>query len=151
MKNKLLARYLFYSLNIILPLFFGLFLYLNLRADSYVSVLLNIFIPFPVLSFSVFPEWFVSFLRNYVSDVLWAYSLGCAISLVLGYSRKKILYVILLCSGFVSILEILQKTGIFHGTFDFFDILLEICAVCMALIIIFIFEEAQNEKSDQDS
>lgn len=64
---------------------------------------------------------------------------------VLGYSRKKLLLAAFLCVGFEVLLEFFQKTGLFHGTFDVFDILIEAVAICLALSLIKKYEEVQNE------
>ena len=70
---------------------------------------------------------------------------------VLGYSRKKLLLAAFLCVGFEGLLEVFQKTGLFHGTFDVLDILNEAGIICLALYFIKKYEEAQNEKSSKNS
>lgn len=145
------TRYLFYGFNIAIPLLCGLYLYLALRPDAYVSIFISKFIPLPIFPSSSFQRGIVAVLQNFASDMLWAYSLGFAVMLVLGYSRKNLFSAALLCVGFEVLLEVLQKAGLFHGTFDFLDILLEAITVCLALIHIKMFEEAQNEKSSKNS
>ena len=145
------TRILFYGLNIALPLFFGLYLYLTLRADAYISLFICKFIPLPDFPFVSFPEWAIAFLRNFASDMLWAYSLGFSVMLIMGYSQRKTLFALCLCVGFEVLMEVLQKIGVFHGTFDFLDILLEAISICLALFFINKFEEARNEKGSKST
>lgn len=145
MNRSTRIRYLFYGLNIAIPLLLGLYIYLALRADTYISIIINGFLSLPILPPSIFPRVILAFLRNYASDMLWAYSLGYAVMFVLGYSRKKLLLAAFLCVGFEVLLEFFQKTGLFHGTFDVFDILIEAVAICLALSLIKKYEEVQNE------
>lgn len=151
MKERSSHQHLFYGLNIAIPLILGLFLYLTLRADAYVSIVLSKFISLPAIPYTFFPNWAVAFLRNFAADILWAYALGFAVLFVLGYSPKNLLCGLFLCIGFVVLLEVLQIAGVFHGTFDSFDILLETISVCLALFFIKEYEEAQNEKSSKIS
>ncbi len=151
MNRSTRTRYLFYGLNIAIPLFLGLYIYLALRTDTYISIIINRFLPLPVVPSSYFSRGILAFLRNFASDMLWAYSLGYAVMLVLGYSRKNILLATFLCVGFEVLLEFFQKTGLFHGTFDVFDILIEAAIICLALFLIKKYEEAQNEKSSKNS
>lgn len=151
MRENSSQRYFFYGLNAVIPLVLGLFLYLTLRADAYVSIILSKYISLPSFPYSTFPNWAVVFLRNFASDILWAYSLGFAVMFVLGHSRKNLLCGFFLCIGFEVLLEVFQKAGVFLGTFDFLDILLEAISICLALFIINTFEEAQNEKSSKNS
>ena len=141
MKRNIKIRYLFYGLNIFIPLLFGLFLYLKFRREAYVSQIINKYITFPVISFSFFPRWLIPFFRNFASDILWAYSLGFAVQPIIGYSRKNLLFTFLLCVCFEILLEVLQKIDVFHGTFDLLDIIFEAISVCLSLIIIKNFEE----------
>ncbi len=150
MKDNAVPRHVFYGLNIFIPLLFGAFLYLTLRSDSFLSVFINRYIAFPSFSYSAFPRWLITFLRNFACDILWAYSLSFAVMHILDYCRKNLRHAFILCVCFICLVEAFQKAGIFHGTFDYLDILLEVCSVFIALQLIKKYEEANNEKSSEN-
>ncbi len=149
MNSAVKQRRFFYWLNICIPLLVGLILYLSFRKDAFISVFWGKYLPLPAPLFKSLPEWLSLFLRNYASDILWAYSLGFAIQLVLGRSKRSRLHTLVVCLCFEVILEVLQRFGVIRGTFDYLDILLEACSICLALLVIKVFEEAQNEKNNQ--
>ncbi len=151
MKGKAKFRYLFYGVNIVIPLLIGLLLYVTFRRDAYVSILISKYLNLPALSNSTLPEWLISFFRSFASDILWAYSLGFAVMLTLGYNRRNLVCSFFVCIFFEAFLEVLQKVGILHGTFDDLDILLEAVFICLALFNIKKHEEAQNEKNSKNS
>lgn len=77
-----------------------------------------------------------SFIRNYIPDSLWIisfYSLSAHFSkdLTKHYIVFTAIYVIILSVIF----EILQLTGIVHGTFDIFDIITYIVSTILACLI----------------
>ena len=130
----------FYIVNIACPLFIGLFLYLTLRENAYVSA-------FFIRRFSLpaFPHTWLRlsserFIGNHASDILWAYSLTFAVMLTLKYSKKNLLLTFFICVGFAVLTEFFQKYQLFPGTFDVLDMLFEALSVCLALIIIKIYE-----------
>ncbi len=139
--------FLFYFLNIVIPLLIGLFIYLTLRRDAFISVVLNRYVSLPELSYPKLPEWPGLFLRYYASDMLWAYALCFAVQFILGYSRRNQRISFLLCAGLVVLIELLQKYAVIHGTFDLFDIVAETCSVCISLLTVRLYEEARNEKN----
>lgn len=151
MNGNLRNSRLFYFLNIIIPLAIGLILYLSLRKDSYVSLLANTIIHLPNIPEQKLPTGLVAFLRNFASDILWAYALTFAVECVLGYNKKSLLLHILICVCFVVLIELVQKIGIFNGTFDLLDILFEGFSICLAIQIIKKHEEAQNEKNRKNT
>lgn len=144
-------RLIFYILNIIIPLVLGLVLYLSFRRDSYIAILVSKYIYLPISPESLIPDGLKAFLRNFVSDILWAYALSFAVVLTIGYSKKRMWFSALICLSFIVTTELFQKIDIFHGTFDVLDILFETLSICLALLFINTYEEAQNEKSRKSS
>ena len=142
---------MFYTLHIVVPLLAGLYLYLTLRPDAYVSLFVSRFLPLPAPAAPRLPEWLSSFLRNHAADMLWAYALGFAVQSVLGYSRRKLLVSSLLCVCFEILVELSQRFGVLQGTFDPLDAVLEALSVCLAMLVINLFEEAHNEKKRKSS
>lgn len=146
MKKNTRNPSMFYALNVVVPVFVGALLYLLFRRDSFLSETVYTYISVPEISVSAMPPWVITFLRNFASDVLWAYALLFSVSAVLRYSRKRLLASILICICFAIIIEALQKVGVFSGTFDVLDIVFEILAIGFGAIIIFLYEEIKNEK-----
>ena len=79
--------------------------------------------------------------------MLWAYSLIFSAYAVFDNKTKNLKWIIIAVSLLIVIIEILQLTKIIHGTFDIFDILAEITAVLIAVIILKrTNKEEENEK-----
>ena len=122
--------------NAILPLALGLFIYLFVVDDTIISSIIKNYIVIPSISIELLPKWIASFLRCYGADILWAYSLFFAVTLILGDETKNMWKVVLICSVFEVVIEIFQRIHFFPGTFDFFDIVFEILASFFALCIL---------------
>lgn len=138
-------RFLFYSINTILPLLIGGAVYIGVRGDTYISGFIYRITGIQFRQI-VLPAWLAFTARNFLSDFMWAYSLAFALSVVFRYSRRNTMVVLGMSFTFVVTIEFLQKTRAFSGTFDVFDILLESIAIILALVFIKWFEEVQNEK-----
>lgn len=150
MKESAVSRYVFYALNVALPLLVGFLLYLTLRKEAYISIFIDRYLAVPAWLCAAFPEWLITFLRNFASDILWAYALCFAVMLILEYGHGHSLFAFIICVCLICLVEAFQKAGIFHGTFDYLDILLEVSSVCIALYFIKNYEEAKNEKSNEN-
>ena len=125
---------LFYILNICIPLVTGAIIYFVFRPDTYISDFFrNVFV-LPTLSVS--PGWFSDFLRNFACDVLWAYALMIAVFAVSKKSDKRLIVTAVLCIAFEIAIELCQNIGIISGTFDVLDVIFEIIATIVAVIII---------------
>ncbi len=139
-------RRLFYAFNIIVPLAMGFFFYIRFRHDSYISEAVGRFIVLPEGP-GLLPQRMISFIVDFGSDILWAYSLAFSVMAVLSYSRSALRTAFVTCVSLGILTEVLQKADVFHGTFDLWDIVFEVLSVIMALIIIKLFEEARYEKN----
>ncbi|MBQ6752999.1 MAG: hypothetical protein IJR10_04425 [Clostridia bacterium] len=134
---------LFYALNIVLPIIIGTLIYVCVKRDSYIAtVILKVF-DLPNLNEAIIPHFFRSFLKCFAADMLWAYSLTFTIYFVSGCKTGTTLTV---CLIFETVLELLQKTNVIKGTFDFFDIAFEALSIALALLIIKKFKEEKYEK-----
>lgn len=151
MKGKTRFHHVFVFLNIAIPLLLGLFLYLMFRRDSYVSLVLGKYISFSDWPEPAWPVWAVAAVRNFSADIMWAYALTFSVLYTLGYSPKHLILTFAVCLGLIIGVELMQKLGVFHGTFDFLDISLETLSVCLALFVIKKHEEAQNEKNGKST
>ena len=89
-----------------------------------------------------------AFISNFLSDILWAYSLTFTVFIILGISEKNILPTFIICGIFEISIELAQKTGLITGTFDILDIAFELAISAIALVVIkkFIKRGQKNEK-----
>ncbi|MBQ1390029.1 MAG: hypothetical protein IIY78_10480, partial [Clostridia bacterium] len=74
------------------------------------------------------------FARNYLMDILWSCSLSSAIGLIIGTSGKITLCIIT-SSGFIVIMEMIQIFSFVPGTFDVWDIVVELLSSVITLFI----------------
>ncbi len=126
-----------YILNIIAPLFCGLYIYLTKAESTYLSDFLFGFRSvLPTVSYPYI-------IRYYACDFLWTYSLFFCLRLTLGdaLKGKHNWTVVLISSVTAIILETIQLFKIIPGTFDFLDILTELLAVAVAFLITAIIEK----------
>lgn len=147
--KRTLRRQFFYISNVFIPLVFGLLLYLIFQKDAFVSIVVNFLFPSLSLPAIDIPVIFERILRNYAADALWSYSLTFAFVFVIGYERKRLHISAIVCFTFEIFMEYLQRIEVLNGTFDFFDILVELISTCVATILIYMYEEEQNEKSSK--
>jgi len=79
--------------------------------------------------------WFISFIKYWFCDFLWAYALAFCLLLVFEKTNTKYLLPIILTVLLSVLLELLQGFQIVSGTFDWWDLLSELTAVTFAVII----------------
>jgi len=121
-------------LHIILPVVAGTLIYIFFRPDTYISGCFSkaFGVTGPDMSEAV-PDWVALICRNFLSDMLWAYALTVTVVLIMDDGGK---YSVWICLIFELSMELCQKAGILSGTFDWLDIILEICASALAALII---------------
>jgi len=120
-----------YALNSIIPLFCGLFIYMTIKEETLIShSLSSLRSLMPIIDYPLM-------IRNFAADFLWTYSLFFCLKLTLGdeLSGKYNVIVLLLTAIVAVIIECLQLTDIFSGTFDLLDIVTESAAAVCALLI----------------
>jgi len=149
MGNERRRRILFYGINILSPLLIGGIIYIIFRSDSYIATFFSETIGISTRQYML-PAWLNTIVCNYLSDVLWAYSLAFALSALFKFNRSNVTVVFMICIIFVVAIELLQMTNTVSGTFDSVDIILETIAVSLALLIIKHFEEKHHEKDNQN-
>lgn len=129
MSNKR-KRQLFLIFNAILPLFCGLMIYIFLKSGTYINSLIHIDFNYhfkTVLGF---------FIINWFCDFLWSYALVFALYFVLLPFKNNLLISCVLSAFLGILLEILQGMNLLSGTFDWWDIIIEITAVIIATLVI---------------
>lgn len=138
----------YYSLSIALPLISGTILYVLFRPDTFISkYIYQLFDRELYLSARNSP--FSLFVKNHLSDILWAYSLTHTAFFIFHTERKHGVGVFQLCVSFESAIEFLQKANVLPGTFDILDVLFEICTTAfITQLINHIFKEKKHEKNN---
>ena len=143
MNIKLRMYYIIVSFT---ALFFGLTIYIVFRKDTHIyEFFSNMFFS---TSYIVKNSFFINFLRYYLVDYLWAFSLAYFLSAVsYSLSVKKYIFnsVISVFVGFL--FELAQKFLLISGTADFWDIIMYVSAgLTHAVLNIVIFYKAKSRK-----
>ena len=92
-----------------------------------------------------------SFITCYLGDFLWAYSLLFLVALITVHRKRDLIPVLILCILFETGTECLQLTSLMSGTFDFYDIVIEILANLLGCMMICFYERVwQLRKKTSD-
>ena len=122
---------LFYLLNIVVPLLIGTYIYIRYSPNVIFVGYLNNFIELKVKELNSV----TLFLRNYICDFCWSYSLAFSISFIY-YKNLSLVYSILIPTTIGSVIELLQLIGLMNGTYDLFDIFVELLATLLCFMIL---------------
>lgn len=125
----------FIVLNIVLPLLTGLTIYLFCYKNTYINTIFeDVFnISLPYLYFN---NLFHHFLTCWACDILWAYSLSFSLFACFNNFKNSLILTVTISTLFSIIIEVSQWFAIIKGTFDIWDIILELTAIIFAVIII---------------
>ena len=116
----------------LLSLSLGLFIYIFFRKETYIHTLLRMNHSFGFSHLNFFGS---DFIKYYLPDFLWAFSLTNALIAVSEKTKVEV-YIIGVVVIFLSIVwEILQLVKIVGGTFDFMDCFLYLIAAIAAVVI----------------
>ncbi len=136
-------RYI-YVLLCILTLGIGGGLYIIFRPDTYVAEFVRGIAPAVNDIYTKANTLNCDFLKYYLPDFLWAFSLNCGLNAI--FNTKKS-YLITACA--VSLLSIFWETaqylGIVSGTGDFIDMAMYLFAVLLILIFEIIYYKKTKE------
>lgn len=139
----------FYIWNIILPLAIGTIVYVYVKPSAPISQLIYfiLHISSPVLNIK--PTGVHRFIQYYLCDILWSYSLTFALSLYLGRDRLLLAYAI--AASFSTLVEVIQLLTYVLGSFDIFDIIVQLIACTISIHIITFYERRISDgKKDRD-
>lgn len=128
-------EHIFWLLHIVVPLVVGGLMYLQLRPDTYLSGLVcrGMGISAPVFTGTApAGQAVLTFLRNFLCDMLWAYALTMTVAWIL----ERPAAVLIICCTMEMGIEWLQRLQILSGTFDPADIILECITTIIALFIV---------------
>lgn len=78
----------------------------------------------------------VRFIRNYFLDMIWGYALVFTLYLFIANNTAELMKIFIVSFVFSAIMEILQLASFVRGTFDIFDIVVELIAEISAVFII---------------
>lgn len=137
-------RIIFSICNILFPLLIGATIYFLFVPTAHISVMLymllgkNLSIDHIDLS--------GTFITCFMADYLWAYALFFLVLLIYAQKRNDIRIVIIVCAGFEILIEFLQLTPIIDGTFDYFDIIVEIIANFMGIVVMAAYSIIVNKR-----
>jgi len=127
-----------------LPLTIGTVIYLTAEGRTFISDYFHsLGIVFPHVRY-------LPFIRNYVCDFLWAYAIFPALALVTETNdKKKLIRTITVALLLIILLETMQLVPFFVGTFDLWDIVTEIIALFLSILITnMIIRRFKNEKGN---
>ena len=124
----------------IISLLTGLFVYLIFRPDTYVSRFVMQLISVNLSALTTYDSSFVKF---YLADYLWAFSLSCWLHAIFMPEIRGTLLCTVTVFVFGSLYEYMQYTNIIAGTGDIIDSLLYLLAGFTVNIII-IFKEIRK-------
>lgn len=115
------------ALNVVLPLAAGFFIYVFFKHGT----LINHYLKYE-------SDIYLSgnagkFVICWLTDILWSYSLAFLLN-VFSCTFNNRWPVILLNTAFIIVIELMQRIGIIHGTFDWLDIIFELIAMIVANI-----------------
>ena len=130
LKNK----NLFIFLNVAIPLFIGLLIYLLCYQNTYINSFFQTILDCQLPRFYS-SSYFYKFLTGWACDILWAYSLTFALLFCFNDFKRNLIISLILSASLSFLIEILQLLNVINGTFDIFDIILEFTANFVAVII----------------
>lgn len=127
----------FVILSIILPIIVGGIIYYLFCPNVVFVKTIDAFIGLDLhITITKSSSWIFSFVRNYVLDMLWAYSLIFMLFYILGKQIKDLPIIFFIALVFSSGVEMFQLIPFFEGTFDCYDILAQILAEIIAIVVI---------------
>ena len=118
------------------------------RPDTYVSQALYNVIGVSVdgiITKDALPTWLLLFIRNFLGDISWAYALTFTIGYIWLTPGGRMIPVFGIVTIFEIGIEVLQKVGIIPGTFDWWDIFLEICITAFVMLLIKNLDKENNQ------
>ena len=134
-------------MNFFIPFFIACLIYLFYRQDIIIERYEGWFSLFGELRKMTYTEtesvWYWSFIKYYLPDMLWAYSLGC--STYYGYRNRTVKFLLPILLG--TAIEVCQYIGVLFGTGDVLDIIVETIGVCIAYLVCLLCEKHYKEVS----
>lgn len=121
--------------NICFALCLGALFYLFFRKDTYLHSFLQTYFQYQP-PFIRIHNSMLSVICNHFGDFTWAYALSSALYWIFSAHKHAAIHSFIGASLLGTGLELMQKFGIVSGTFDTVDILAELAAAALAVILI---------------
>ena len=119
----------------------GMLVYLMYGPKTYISKIVYRFVSLPKIKGQ--DTIIAKFLRFYLADYLWAFSMSCWLHIIFLPSMKQSILWTLFVGCFGIVYELCQGVGIISGTKDYIDCLLYLLAGVTVNIIIFLKEKTK--------
>ena len=124
-------------LHILIPIAFGGIIYYLISPDVIFVKIMDSLLKFNIhITEMNMDSLTLRFIRNYFLDMLWGYALVFSLFFINDNNTARIKGILVIAFGFSTIIEILQVTPIMKGTFDIYDIIVELLAEVIAVFII---------------
>lgn len=130
----------FWFCNIVIPILLGTVIYLFWTNDTYISIIVRDYLHrIPLFDIPLFNKssMLAAFIRNYFCDMCWAYAIIFCLVPIIGLSKKHIMLSTWIGIVFSIFMEVLQYFSVINGTFDIWDIILEVMACLIASLMIY--------------
>lgn len=126
----------FMMCNAMVALFAACILYMFIRKDPFIDILEQSFSMVRQIRAIIYhslesTSLLCSFVKNQLGDMLWAYSLECALIVSAGNEKRAVKKAMIL----IVVAEFMQLLPFANATFDFLDILAELLGVVMAYFV----------------
>ncbi|MGN0155653.1 MAG: hypothetical protein ACI39N_00260 [Lachnospiraceae bacterium] len=123
--------------NIIIPIFLGATIYYLISPEVIFVRRMDFLIGKGIhISDITAVNLTIRIMRNYLPDMLWGYALIFTLYYFLNNNTAYLLKTFLIASLFSAVMEFLQITPVVKGTFDWYDIIVELLAEVIAVFII---------------
>ena len=123
--------------NMIVPILTGAVIYYVTSPDVIFVRQLDTILGMRVHMYDIsYHSTIVRFIRYYALDMLWGYALVFALYFILDNNTASLFKIFVIAYVFSVIIEILQLTSFVKGTFDVFDLVVELIAEIAAVFII---------------
>lgn len=136
------VKRLFWIINVLAPLLMGALLYYVFSPDVIFVRCIDSFLGRKGIHINYIDyidysgTVILRFVRNYLLDMIWAYTLVFAMSFILCNNAAEIMKMMIIIVCFTVVMEMLQCTNLVNGTFDILDIVVELLAEFIAVFII---------------
>ena len=123
--------------NMIVPILTGAVIYYVTSPDVIFVRQLDTILGMRVHMYDIsYHSTIVRFIRYYALDMLWGYALVFALYFILDNNTASLFKIFVIAYVFSVIIEILQLISFVKGTFDVFDLVVELIAEIAAVFII---------------
>ena len=140
-KTRIHKYYIFFMVCVLLPLLLGGILYYIFCPNVFFVKCIDSVTGIEVHLRPDMNNLIMRLVRFYGFDIIWAYSFTNMFFILVSILHNWRNRYILIPTVFVSSIELLQKTDIMHGTFDYIDIVVQIIGSLFAMVIINILKQ----------